>query len=35
VSMITQAASSFFSDIVIDMAVDEILHMTEQRFIDE
>jgi NifU-like protein involved in Fe-S cluster formation len=33
--MITQAASSFFSDIVIGMTLNDILQTTEQRFIDE
>lgn len=33
--MITQAAASFFSDIVTGMTVAEILNTTEQRFIDE
>jgi NifU-like protein involved in Fe-S cluster formation len=33
--MITQAAASFFSDIVVGNSIDEILTRTEQRFIDE
>jgi NifU-like protein involved in Fe-S cluster formation len=35
VSMITQAAASFFSELVVGSSIDEIMTWTEQRFIGE